>query len=589
MQINKKFSAFFRIGSDYKLLLFDLVLVLILIIDLIKIKEYNLFVYDFYTLISIWEIISFKIIILLFVLIYAPPILICLMNFTFHKVAKINSTLSASKKNAIFLFHFAICIAFVYFLSISLKLQIYSGILSKGIEEDKFLYTPLISIIFSYTLTYLALVSIIIRPIYNLAKAGFDNVKNDWNLWFELADIANDYYPKQKHNLVYVNSASMAPIIRWISNKTEIYRDNYQTRIPTSDDARRFLIGKAEKCRELIISHLVDDENLKHAFDIEFLPGTSRALEIGLTRIDNLKKIILSPYEHPSQYDVVKWLTNRIPEISHEFIPLDFSKLENNWQTQKRYIIQSIKNSTKQINGKIAIILSEVHYKTGLFINISELIHAIRPDYFTSNFVFVIDGSQSMGNIVNPFSSFAKSLRGDDFYYFSAHKWLLSPNTCGVLIKEHERNPYKNKPYDLLGTELPTSTIEPSVVFGLCASLEFLIEDKLIYKFKETSMSLKSYFIDKIGDTYKVIHSSTSSMNISSFLAIKPNDSFKWKETNLDVFWKRIRERGLDLSVIDLSHTEEKTWWLRISFPYFLQLYNLKRLIKYLKEMVEPY
>src|SRR4029079_5643867 len=111
-----------------------------------------------------------------------------------------------------------------------------------------------------------------------------------------------------------------------------------------------------------------------------------------------------------------------------------------------------------------------------------------------------VDGSQSVGNLLNPFNDLAKHLRDQDFYYFSAHKWLLSPNTCGVLITRIHADRYKVRPYDLFGPELPSSTIDPGVIFGIKASLEFLIEkDKFhLNRFRENSNALKAYFIKEI-------------------------------------------------------------------------------------------
>src|SRR5206468_623846 len=119
------------------------------------------------------------------------------------------------------------------------------------------------------------------------------------------------------------------------------------------------------------------------------------------------------------------------------------------------------------------------------------------------------------------------------------------------------------------------------------SSLKYLIHEKHLDKtyldtFNAKSALLRSYFIDNIQDRFEIVQSGTEDMNVSNFIAVRPRDGFEWKEATINDFWKEIRHDGVDLTVIPV----DGTWWLRISFPYFLQLHLLKQLIKHLNDRV---
>jgi selenocysteine lyase/cysteine desulfurase len=231
-------------------------------------------------------------------------------------------------------------------------------------------------------------------------------------------------------------------------------------------------------------------------------------------------------------------------------------------------------------------LISEVHYLTGLVLKVTEIIEILRAEEQYSHLVFMVDGSQSVGNLLTPFNELSKHLRGEDFYYFSAHKWLLSPNTCGVLISRKNADRYTVRPYDLFGSELPTSTIDPGVIFGIKSSLEFLIEEVHLIKFHDISASLRSYFIKELGEKFDVIESASQEMNRSNFVAVRPRAGHKWRDASVKKFWEKIRSDGVDLTLDKLDESDPSRWWLRISFPYFLQLHLLNQLIKHLESRV---
>ena len=579
-----KIFAFIRIGSGKKLIVFDIFVWSIVIYDLFIIRRLQLDIYHLSFIQNIWRNFSFKYIGIAILTIFIPPILSAAINFVFSDKKYFRNSLPTRFKNIIFMFHFITAIGFSFFISISSELQQLSGLtgildISGGFSLSNFGYTPLYS--------YLKIPAAF-PFIYLFFKWLSDRKKysaEEFNIWFNLADISREYFPKQRANLIFVNTASMAPSINWVSKKEEFLRNVYQKMVPTSDDARTYLKKQAENSRDFLREYLFQDSSDKATFSIEFVPGTSRGLEVGLTQIENVEKIILSPYEHPSQYNVVKWFAGLKQNIDHKMLEKKPSILDNAWGEQKKWLINSINSELTIATGKkVAVLLSEVHYVTGLYINVKEIIEELRPDHKNSNIVFIIDGSQSVGNLKKPFNDFKDCLHNEDFYYFSAHKWLLSPNTCGVLVAKQNDDRYKTTPYDLFGKDPPTATIDPGVIFGIYSSLEYLIGNNMFHlnRFHEISQSLKTYFKKRIVEQFEIIESTTEAMNESNFIALRPKKGFKWKDKNENEFWKEITQAGVDLTMIYPFETNDKTWWLRISFPYFLQFHLLKQLIKHL-------
>lgn len=575
------FFAFLNIGSGWLLLAFDVVVWILIVVDLRSIRALDLDVFQWSLLVRRgWELFGLAHVTLAGAIFFLPPLINGVVSFLLRNVVR--KTIASSLRYIFLSFHFVTSVLFAIFVSLTSELQLLSGFngdFSASYES------------FSYELIRLLLggSAVLVIVLSLLTKLLGKSNWTEFKLWFTLSDTSTEYFPPQRADLVFANTASIAPPIRWIGKQEELYRYEYQKRVPTSDEGRDYLRAAAERSRELIREYLFQERTDKANFSIEFLPLTSRGLEVGLTQISELRKIVVSPYEHWSQKRVVEWFRAIHSSVDYQAIKMDYSLLPKTWDEQRSWLIEGLKAAipTNMNNGKVAILISEVHYLTGLVLNVTEVIESLRAEGEYSNLVFIVDGSQSVGNLLNPFNGLGKHLRGEDFYYFSAHKWLLSPNTCGVLIARKHADRYKVSPYDLFGTDLPSSTLDPGVIFGIKSSLEYLIENEMFHlkKFHEKSDSLKAYFLEQIGEQFVVVQSASHQMNRSNFVAVRPRGGYRWKERTLKEFWDKIRADGVDLTV-DLDESDARTWWLRISFPYFLQLHLLKRLIKHLESRV---
>jgi len=479
-----------------------------------------------------------------------------------------------------------------------------------GLLFNSILYFP---ITFNSLYRSLSFTGVLFTLIYFIGKflIGKKNGIGFWqyvNIWFSITDFGGRFYPK--HNVVKVNfnNASMSPSVNAIYNRTRNYFENHQSEVPTSDDAKTKLKQDADGLRTLISNYLIDDE-MKSSMVIEFFSGTSRSLEVGLSRIHNLGHIIISPLEHPSQIDVVKWFHFNEPDVSYSVAKFDQDAeineileaqdfdtvLSNKLINAIGSALDVLRENNRQ-NARIAILLSEVHYLTGCTLTITNLMKTIRETFpnFKRQIIFMIDGSQAVGNINEPFKQISRHLESDDFYYFSGHKWLLSPNTCGVFI--YLKNHLKTDvfPYDSFHYELPTSTIEPIVIFGLKASMEFLMKDDMLRTFRDNSLALRNYFLKSIDNPkdqkIKIVYNTPQLKNSETcFLCIKPKDGFNWKQkSDHSKLWKEIKEQRLDLSLME----PEKHMWLgdkihlRISFSYFLSYKDMNRLLRFLRNNI---
>ncbi|MDE3058165.1 MAG: aminotransferase class V-fold PLP-dependent enzyme, partial [Bacteroidota bacterium] len=514
---------------------------------------------------------------------------------------------TSSAKNKILFFHIILVLFITYHTNFIKEFQSVSGFYGPAVDKNYYFSTALRLVGFGW-LNVVAILSVLVLFIGGLFlrilfTKNFPEFKDSVLFWYRIGAIG-EYQPHYGSETVYVNVASMAPSIRSVEATRTKYHDDYQRRVPTSQNARDLLFHNANEARDYLKEYLFSkDQTLRNAFKIEFFTGTSRALEAGILRLKDISHIVLSPYEHPSQIDVVNWLVRRPASniTCSSLRPSGPDFFQAQWQDQMKSVCERIRNDTKDRSGKIAIVLSEVHFITGIQIKVEEIISELNRT--NKNFIFIIDGSQAVGNLECPFQEFHEQLLPQGFYYFSAHKWLLSPNTCGVLISPiHAEDAIGIQPYDMFGNALPNSTIDPNTIFGISSSLKYLFDNENLFKkFWKISNLLKQDFkteLEKANSNLMTIESTTPSLNSSLFLAIEPKNGFQWKFAE-DDFWTDLRKSGIDLTFIPKTNfpkknpyfenelNDSKSYCLRISFPYFLAGKNIKDLAKHLNKLTE--
>src|SRR4051812_33405835 len=133
---------------------------------------------------------------------------------------------------------------------------------------------------------------------------------------------------------------AVTPEIGWVRNLTNGIIRRYQAYAPGSQEALTLLLSMADECRALVKELLLDPVD-REGCNIEFIAGTSRAMEIALARTGRPEKIIVSPFDHPSVSEVARWFASVAgSSVSRiHFSPRDYSRP---WREQEDKLVAQI-------------------------------------------------------------------------------------------------------------------------------------------------------------------------------------------------------------------------------------------------------
>jgi selenocysteine lyase/cysteine desulfurase len=223
-----------------------------------------------------------------------------------------------------------------------------------------------------------------------------------------------------------------------------------------------------------------------------------------------------------------------------------------------------------------AFVVSHVCYATGQVIPVRSLVEKIRKRFAEHDIRVIIDAAHYVGN-----GHYVDELRPAESYVFSTHKWLLSPEPAGVILTyESELRPY-DAWQSAVPTSLPSTTSSVRSIMGLRASLELINRVGFGSLFMRSS-KLRDYFKKRISFRFQVV-GDMSGLSETFMLGIKPRPGFRWKYYDAD----SLREyfKGQSVSVLVLR-IDENMPWVRISFPYFLEIQQVRALLKILDDAV---
>ncbi len=135
--------------------------------------------------------------------------------------------------------------------------------------------------------------------------------------------------------------------------------------------------------------------------------------------------VLTTDAEHHSVRNVLEDHLRPIYRFQLETVPLQ-NLLWNNASTKD--IVSTLLNVLIEKKPHIAV-LSHVFPDTGIMLDLKELIDAASKQDLRT--LFVIDGSQAVGNIMVSDNAFARSA----YYAFDGHAWLLGTPSSGILIR----------------------------------------------------------------------------------------------------------------------------------------------------------
>jgi selenocysteine lyase/cysteine desulfurase len=363
----------------------------------------------------------------------------------------------------------------------------------------------------------------------------------------------------------------VAPEIPIIRRNTYELIQTYQKYIPGSRAASNYLLSMSGECQQLIKQLLLKPDQ-RERYNIEFFSGTSRAMEIALARAGGRPaKIILSPFEHPSVVDVSRWLAfiSGVEVHQVKFKPGDYF---HHWQDQEDKLIEDVLREASRDARPSVLVLSEVSYATGSVIPVEGVVQRLQRQQHGLTLKIILDGAHAAGNGQAP-----HVLDECDSYVFSAHKWLLAPEPCGVVLSQHE---HEVVPYDAWNRSLPATTANGHMMAGLLSSLR-LIEDLKLERLWAHSRELRKRFINNMQCKFSVVGQDTG-MESSLMLALCPRPGRRWKyeAAELREYFQRHDVHVLVMSI------DPHTPWIRVAFPCFIEVQQINILCSVLEEAI---
>ena len=348
---------------------------------------------------------------------------------------------------------------------------------------------------------------------------------------------------------------AVAPEIRWIRQSTNELVQLYQDYVPGSTRATGLLLELAEECRALIKELLLDPGDRENC-RIEFVGGTSRAVEVALARTGRPQRVVISPFEHPSVMEVAKWF---VSISGAELCRLEVKPQDHfrPWQEQEDLLVAQVKEALSGIQTA-TLVLSEVNYATGVVIPVERVMDRLYQFMNRSCLKIILDGAHAAGNNQNP-----RGVSQCASYVFSAHKWLLAPEPCGVIVSH---NPPLDElvPYDAWNRTLPATTVNVHMLAGLVSSLRFLQQLGLERLWKQ-SRRLRRRFTDRIQGLFDVVGEG-SGTETTLLLAISPRSEKQWKfsATELSAY---LQSNSVHVLVMNIDSSAP---WIRVAFPCFI-------------------
>jgi len=348
---------------------------------------------------------------------------------------------------------------------------------------------------------------------------------------------------------------AVAPEIRWIRNSTNALAQLYQDYVPGSTRATHLLLELAEESR-VLIKELLLEPRYRDDCRIEFVGGTSRAVEIALARTGRPQKVIISPFEHPSVMEVAKWF---VSISGAELCQLRFAAQNHflPWTKQEEMLVSQVIEALDGVQTA-TLVLSEVNYATGVVVPVEQLIARLNGSAHESSLKIILDGAHAAGNSQNPMG-----VAQCASYVFSAHKWLLAPEPCGVIVS-HNPVPAELLPYDAWTSGLPATTVNVYMLAGLVSSLRFLRKLGLA-RLWQHSEQLKARFVERIRSLFKVVGEGNG-MGTTSLLAICPRPERRWKFSAADLS-AYLQQNSVHALVMNI---DLEVPWIRVAFPCFI-------------------
>lgn len=189
----------------------------------------------------------------------------------------------------------------------------------------------------------------------------------------------------------------------------------------------------------------------------------------------------------------------------------------------------------------------------------------------------IVDGAHAVGNYPAAASSAVW-----DVYLFSAHKWLMSSEPCGVLLSRAPLAPI-DTPYDCWQSEPPLSFGSARMMAAFQASLD-VFRQVPMERLWNRSVDLRERLRDRLDKKVVFIGLDAGQMP-TNMVAFRPVDGTKW---SCDVQTLKAHFRKKHMYPLILDEIDPEVPWLRVAFPYFLDVAEVDALCKAIEDVIAP-
>ena len=587
-----------RIGYLWLILVIDFLLAISFLFDCVRFAraELNIMRASTSVLVMVHSSDIFHSLSILFGLIIALPIFISILR-SLRAPDLRHENFFFSRANWIMVAHvaFSMVVVVLYFVARNMELLGGMAIVPGGASVPDFnsVFLAIVNGVFASGWSFMGQLVIAFAPALLSHWATTESVKLPPRLKKMKAnalilDLGGEFFPVYGSSKTSLTPA-VSPEIPYIHRLARRYMIEYQEQIAGSVSSAGYLqelFSKARKKLAKLFFHQGRDD-----FYVEiFRGGTSRALEVALTRLSVSGKLILSPYEHESELRSAEWvarqsLINREPEIVDLSVPPSF--FEQSWDRQISRFIKDLNKhlSSDGPNSNSVLLLSEVHYATGVHLPVSTMVKRVRDEF--PGIRVVVDGAHALGNV-----SKLDGIGCADYYVCSAHKWLLCPEPCGILIYSSESGSslrYDGLPPDSWGEgRLPISTAGIWTISLLLASLEAydLLQQ---HNSKQRVRDLRDRCISLLENAFYVVGKKPlagdedSLPTLSNMLSFAPAGQYGWKMQRAEALELEFEKKGFCVSVITVK---EGRPWLRLGFSHFNSVQEVDHVSSIAKSML---
>jgi cysteine sulfinate desulfinase/cysteine desulfurase-like protein len=400
-------------------------------------------------------------------------------------------------------------------------------------------------------------VSLILKQYVAPSKLG-DNVE-EYLIRMRLADLGGNLYPAMGRRRMNFNTAGAAPEIQLARREFQKHMARYEAEVTTSNEAQIVLKGLAEECRTRLREIIPKARRTDTV--IEFCTGTSRALEIALVRLNSESGcIVLSPYEHPVERKVVSHFCAVSGRRSFSILP-DTAFFLTSAAKQLEYIEKAVAKFDLVQHSTITLICSEVCYASGTVVDVASVVQVLEKVHSGKSVRVIVDGAHSIGNYTG-----AAAFLGWDSYVFSAHKWLLASEPCGILMSRTTPD-LSSVAYDVWQSDLPASFSSARMIAAFRSSLE-IFRQMPLERLVERSTIMRDRFKKRLNQLVTFI-SWDAGHTPTCMVTLRPAEGKRWT-CEVQTLRAHFLKNAMYPLIID--DIEPDTPWVRVAFPYFLDV-----------------